>query len=346
MRIKLNKIVYCFILIQLLAQLLLYSTVSANEPSISSPSTAIRKVNKLIPSSFNVDPHPNSVIKETRPSVVITFAQPNAIRYELSRIWINNSEVSDKCLKTPAFVSYRPFTDYPSGPIQVRAVIIDINGNNIELGWTFTIAKVQHIESVHITSRLDLGAFEDLTVELKGIAKADRAWFDIEDYRFDIPLQEDTEHPGLYKGSYRIKHGDNRLRARVIGYLQKGSQTFETAAPETAAIWGQLFQIVILEPQDHATVPLNFKIKGRTLPNCHISIIPKIGFSDNIEPATNNAQEDIMGTIPCNSDNEGYFETDYGFLVKLPGMQAVFTIIAVDEHGNRSIPKNFQVKFK
>ncbi|MGM9998557.1 MAG: hypothetical protein ACI38Q_04070 [Candidatus Bruticola sp.] len=344
MHVKISSVIFSFILMQLMVQWYFHPTVLANEPSASSP--VVQLANKPVPSDLIVDPAPESVIKEARPSVVVTFAQPDSIRYELSRMWVNNSEVSGSCLKAPTFISYRPFIDYHSGPVHVKIVLTDIKGGNTEFGWTFTIEKPKAIESVHITSRLDLGAFEDLTVELKGIAGADRAWFDIEDYRFDIPLQEDSQQPGLYRGSYRVKHGDSRLRARVIGYLQKGSQTFETAAPETAAIWGQLFQIVILEPKDHEVVPLNFKIKGRTLPNCNISIIPKIGFSDNIEPATSNTKDDIMGTIPCTSDSEGYFEADYGFLVKLPGMQAVFTIIAVDGQGHRSVPKNFQVKFK
>ena len=312
-------------------------------PSSTSTSAAL-EVN--IPPNITVDPAPGSFVKEARPSIVVTFAPSTSIHYELSRMWVNNSEVSGNCLKTPAFISYRPFTDYHDGPVEVKVSLTDANNSPSEFTWSFTVKRPSSIESVHITSRLDLGTFEDLNVELKGIKGADKAWFEIEDYRFDIPLTEDKQNPGLYKGYYRVKHGDSRLRARVVGYLQKDNRTFEMTAPETASIWGQLFQVVILEPKDKSQVPLNFKIKGRTLPNCHISIVPKIGFSDNIEPATRNTEEDVMGSIPCTSDAEGYFETDYGFLVKLPGMQAVFTIIATDGKGSRSVPKNFQVKFK
>ena len=299
-----------------------------------------------IPQNITVNPAPGSTVKDARPSIVITFAPSASIRYEFSRVWVNNAEVSGNCLKTPAFISYRPFVDYHDGPVEVKVRLLDANNFPTEFSWSFTVKRPSSIESVHITSRLDLGTFEDLNVELRGIEGANKAWFEIEDYRFDIPMTEDKQTPGLYKGYYRIKHGDSRLRARVVGYLQKDNRTFEMTAPETASIWGQLFQVVILEPQDKAKVPLNFKIKGRTLPNCNISIVPKIGFSDNIEPATRNTEEDVMGSIPCTSDSEGYFETDYGFLVKLPGMQAVFTIIATDGKGNRSVPKNFQVKFK
>ena len=315
-------------------------------PSTTTVPLTEKEAATIIPQGFTVDPAPGQIIQEARPSIVITFASSALVRYEISRMWVNNSEVSGNCLKTPAFISYRPFTNYHDGPVEVKVHLTDNQGSPIEFNWSFNIKRPSSIESVHITSRLELGAFEDLTVELRGIKGADKAWFDIEDYRFDIPLAEDQQAPGLYKGYYRIKHGDSRLRARVVGYLQKGNQTFEMTATETASIWGQLFQVVILEPQDKAQVPLNFKIKGRTLPNCNISIVPKIGFSDNIEPATRNTEEDVMGSIPCTSDSEGYFETDYGFLVKLPGMQAVFTIIATDGKGNRSVPKNFQVKFK
>ncbi len=321
-----------------------WAKATDSEPENIPPTTPT--VSTTIPKELTVDPLPGAVVTQARPSIVVTFAASASIRYELSRMWVNNSEVSNNCLKTPAFISYRPFIDYHDGPVEVKVRLTGTTNSPSEFSWIFTIQKPSSIESVHITSRLELGAFEDLNVELKGIKGADKAWFEIEDYRFDIPLQEDSQVPGLYKGYYRIKHGDNRLRARVVGYLQKGQQTFTMTAPETASIWGQLFQIVILEPQDRAQVPLNFKIKGRTLPNCHISIVPKIGFSDHIEPATRNSEEDVMGSIPCTSDSEGYFETDYGFLVKLPGMQAVFTIIATDGKGNRSVPKNFQVKFK
>ncbi len=318
-------------------------TTSSADKEFATPRTSICA---NIPPNITADPAPGAIIKEARPSIVITFAPSTSIRYEFSRMWVNDTEVSSNCLKTPAFISYRPFVDYHDGPVEVKVRLLDAKNSPNEFSWSFTIKKPSSIESVHITSRLDLGTFEDLNVELKGVKGADKAWFEIEDYRFDIPMTEDAQNPGLYKGYYRIKHGDSRLRARVIGYLQKDNRTFEMTAPETASIWGQLFQVVILEPQDKAKVPLNFKIKGRTLPNCNISIVPKIGFSDNIEPATRNTEEDVMGSIPCTSDSEGYFETDYGFLVKLPGMQAVFTIIATDGKGNRSVPKNFQVKFK
>ena len=315
-------------------------------PTTGNSASTSTTINTNVPKNITVDPAPGLTIKEARPSIVVTFSPSTSIRYELSRMWVNNSEVSSNCLKTPAFISYRPFTDYHDGPVEVKVRLTDASNATNEFSWSFTIKRPSSIESVHITSRLDLGAFEDLNVELKGIKGADKAWFEIEDYRFDIPLIEDKQTPGLYKGYYRIKHGDSRLRARVVGYLQKDNRTFEMTAPETASIWGQLFQVVILEPKDKSQVPLNFKIKGRTLPNCNISIVPKIGFSDNIEPATRNTEEDVIGSIPCTSDTEGYFETDYGFLVKLPGMQAVFTIIATDGKGNRSVPKNFQVKFK
>lgn len=319
---------------------------SPDLPSLQICSPTEKTTDTTIPPGLTVDPNPGQVVQEARPSIVVTFASSALIRYEVTRLWVNNSEVSGSCLKTPAFISYRPFTDYHDGPVEVKINLTDAKGSLIEFSWSFIVKRPNSIESVHITSRTELGAFEDLTVELKGIKGADKAWFDIESYRFDIPLIEDQQNRGLYKGYYRIKHGESCLRARVVGYLQKGNQTFEMTASETASIWGQLFQVVILEPQDKAQVPLNFKIKGRTLPNCNIGIVPKIGFSDNIEPATRNTEEDVMGSIPCTSDSEGYFETDYGFLVKLPGMQAVFTIIATDGKGNRSVPKNFQVKFK
>ena len=298
-----------------------------------------------LPAGISIDPPAGSQQEAERPTISISFGTPESVRYDMTRLWVNGSEVTGNCLKAPTFVSYRPFVALPSGPVTVRAKIYYIDLDPQEFSWTFNLQRSEAIKKIQVTSPHELQTYEDLQVELQGRPHG-KAWFEIEDYRYDIPLVEDPQKPGTYKGYYRVRRGDSRLRAQIIGHLELEGQTYSLRYAEPVAIWGQLFKVVVTDPPNGGELPLNFKTKGRTAPNCNISIVPKIGFSDTIDPANRISETDSMGSIPCESDAEGNFEADYGFLIKLPGMHCVFTITATNAQGERSVPYILRVKFK
>lgn len=307
-----------------------------------------------IPAYVRVSPPPGRDISSSRPSVRVSFKDPSAVRFESTRLWINGSEVSASCLKAPQYVSYIPLKDLPAGTCKVKAEIVLADGSTGSFSWEFSIMKDGPISSFEVTSKKELGLQEDFTVRMTG-APGGRAWFDIKDFRSDIPMAEELGNPGTYTGFYRVKYGESCLKAEAVGHMEAGGKTYSKTAPQVTAIWAQIFQVVITEPKEGAEMPLNFKIKGRTLPNCNISIVPKIGFSDGMTAAQgrkldiNSYKGDSdsgMGTIPCTSDAEGNFEASYGMVVKLPAMRVVFTITATDDKGKTSVPANVWVKFK
>lgn len=294
--------------------------------------------------NFRLTPKPESRVVEENPYISVTYKEPKEIDFTLTRLWINEREVTDNCLKTPRSISFQPFSKLSENTVKVKALIYKKDHQKEELSWEFFLEHPQAISEIIIPKK-EYKTFEDLQVTVKGKANGE-AWFDIEDFREHIPLKEDPQNPGTYTGTYTVKYGDNCLKAQIVAYIQSGNQIYSSKAAESVVIWGELFQVVIFEPQENALVPLKFKIKGRTAPNCNISIVPKVGFNNLTSANTQDGNGDQMGSIPAISDQDGYFETDYGFIIKLPNMQAIFTIIATDPQGNRSVPKVVHVKFK
>ncbi|MBQ7529149.1 hypothetical protein IJT10_04530 [bacterium] len=294
--------------------------------------------------NFRLVPKPESKVTEETPCISVTYKEPKDIDFTMTRLWVNDREVTDNCLKTPNSISFQPFTKLPEDTVKVKALIHRKNSQKEELSWKFFLGHPQAIEEIIIPKK-EYQTYEDLQITVKAKPNC-KAWFDIEDFRENIPLEEDPHKPGTYTGTYIVKYGDNCLKAQIVAHVQSGNQIYSKKATESIVIWGELFQIAILEPKEGAEVPLKFKIKGRTAPNCNVSIIPKIGFDNLTSANTKSASEDPMGSIPVISDENGYFETDYGFIIKLPNMQAVITIIATDQKGNRSAPKSVRIKFK
>lgn len=314
--------------------------VSAKVP-VSFPPAAV-KAAPVAPGELRLSPAPDSELSEAQPTVAVGFAA-NSMQIDSCRLTLNNREVTANCIKAPNFISYRSFTPMESGPYQVVFHGLTTTGTAIDKTWQFTIKPLEGISALTQTDAKELGEFDDLEVRMDGLPGG-QAYFEIENMRFNLPMRETT--PGHYEGVYRVQPGDSALRAQVIGYLTVNGHTYEKKSPRTVAIWGNLFKIIVTEPKEDSVQPLNFKIKGRTRPNCTISIVPKIGFNNDISAATRNDADSDLGSIPCHSDAEGNFSADYGFIMKLPNLHIVLTLTAVDQKGQRSLPKVLRVKFK
>lgn len=289
-----------------------------------------------------LSPAAGETVIETRPVITVQLPTDRSVRFESARFWINGREASSGILRTPLFVSYQPLLDMPAGEVKVRFQAKLENGTPVEREWAFTIRPTSRITSVTHDADDELVEYEELHVEMVA-EPGGTAWFEIEGFVERVPMEEVSE--GVYRGTYNVESGDYRLGARVIGHLQFGPHRSRMEADEPLTLFGHLFRVRILEPANGSTVPLNFTIKGRTRPRARVSIVPKLGFQDGMSAPNRTDEGDSVGTIPVEADDHGNFQVDYGVPLKLPNLQAVLTIVATDQEGNRSIPEVLRVKF-
>lgn len=292
---------------------------------------------------INCVPANGDVLNEMRPIISAEYKNKNAIKYQDSRLWVNGKEVTGQSLISSTFISYQSPVAMEQGTITVRFWSRTLKDEEINVEWSFILKHPDGITSITHNGYDGLGEFDDFIVEMKGLPGG-KAKFEADGIFDPQPMQEVA--PGVYRSDYKISKYDRARNSKVTCHLTVNGDTYSKTAEEPANIMGYLFQIHILEPAEGEEVPLKFKIKGRTRPNCNISIIPQIGLNDNMVSNTRDSSAKGMGTIPARSDENGYFEAEYGFIIKLPNMHALLTITASDEKGNRSVPKMVRVKFK
>ena len=309
-----------------------------------------------IPEGFKVSPKPNQILAEEKPVIKVRYPKDLELDFSLVRLWVNGSEVSGNCLRTPRYVSYQPFVDMPAGEIKVRfegkkAHAKDKN-NLVKLEWSFELQTPQAIKSITHNAHHDMDYMEEIVVQAESVPGA-AAWFSIEDIVDIVDMDESV--PGHYEGRYKVKLNDNKMQAHITVHVKSGGHQYDRTVETPICLRGGMFTITIYEPQQNDLVPLSFKIKGHTRPKALIYMQPKIGMSEgmNTQVTGNNGSFQVndrnkasFGSIPCYADENGDFVIEYGFPIMLPNMQALLKFSAVDEEGNKSLPKQLWVKFK
>lgn len=302
--------------------------------------------------SLNFEPANESTVLVDRP--VISVSLPGSANYlhDSARLWVNGKEVSGSCLRTPMFVSYQPMTEVKKGLIRVRFTIPIVGQEDpAELRWTFMVDPAGRIKRVSHDGKEKLQEYDELTVTMEAETGGE-AWFTIDRIPGRHKLKEIEE--GVYQGLYLVKPGDYAMGTRVTGFLTFGPKTEEREAEDQVVIFGHLFRVKIYEPADGSEVPTQFKIRGRTRPNSKVTLVPQIGFNENIaapnssninNPRASDAASSGTGSIETKADENGFFEFDYGVPLRLPNMRVVMAIYAVEPEGERSVPRILRYRF-
>ncbi len=298
------------------------------------------------------EPANESTVHEFRPVISVSLPGKSEYVHDAARLWVDGKEVSGSCLRTPMFVSYQPMSEMKKGSVRVRFTIPVVGKEPTELRWTFKVDPTGRIKRVSYThdGGDQLQEYDELTVTMEAETGGE-AWFTIERIQGKHELKEIEE--GIYQGTYLVKPGDYAMGAKVKAYLTFGPKTEEKEADQDIVIFGHLFRVKIYEPADGSEVETQFKIRGRTRPDCKVILVPNIGFNDNmaapnssnVNTATGQAAGGTTGSIETNADANGFFEFNYGVPLRLPNMRVVMNIYAVDPEGERSVPRIMRYKF-
>lgn len=290
----------------------------------------------ILGQELKFSPEPGARIYVSRPEIRIAFAE-NFSRPGL-QIYLNQSEISGRCLKLGNDLVFQPSTPLPQGKntLEVKTVKGELLGKS-----EFQILPAHLIESV---SYLGNGVYyegDDFKVILKG-KTGGKAYFNLGEEVTGVPLPETK--PGLYEGTYIVQLGDYQSHASLTGFLSlpNGEEDSLTSG-EPVDVFGQYFKIELLTPKDGSDVGTYFDIKGKTQPDSDIRIYPQLSY-----PGLSAGDDKIQKTnvITAKSDENGYFKISYGLPIKIHGLKLKFNLLAINPQGLKSMPCRLEVTVK
>jgi hypothetical protein len=288
-------------------------------------------------------PAPDEKVQEDRPCIQVSWPEGTLLQQKC-RLWMNGQEVTGECLRSGNFLSFRPYKAPTPGTVEVRFQAEDAKGQSLEKSWKFLLAPSAWIQNLSHSATADLFEDDQLEVQFRAPTRG-KASFTVGNLG---PVAMAEKEPGLYLGSYRIKPTDNALNSSVTVRYAKGDHREEAVASPPVKVFGGFYRVRINSPADGSQVAQTFVLSGHARPGSRVSVIPKIGFSDDTpSPTTNsNTVAGTAGSIPAEVDESGNFTVEYGVPLVLPGMQVVMSIFAVDSEGNRSMPTIVRYRFK
>ena len=249
--------------------------------------------------------------------------------------------MTDLCVITPSFISFRPREPLKVGKNFVQIEFYTTKGKKVDFSWSFIVISTDIIKSVTYEGISPLMIRETLTVTLKG-KPACKAVFNIGSFIKDQPMMEIK--PGVYRGSYTVKDQDHALNQPITGNLRdKNGTVCMMSAKGNISIFAQLFRLKIISPRNGDKVGKSFILKGRTKPKCVIHLSSRLGYTN-----TNfiSAKGPDTGGLTAVSDDQGNFEKKFGFPLFMRGMQCSISAYARDANKFKSNVEEITVYYK
>ncbi len=290
---------------------------------------------------YMYSPSNEARLQNNRPVITFTLmgktGDTSSVRFK-----VNGVDVTELCVITGMYVSYKPGDSLPAGKNTVDISFKSKEEKTVNFQWYFFVDDFEPIKSVEHNAKGELMEKEKLEVILKGLEGC-KATFDIGDFKRNMPMKE--VEPGVYKGIYEVRNNDQVSMAPVICKLVTGDGAFyRMKAKDPVSIEARFFRLKITYPANESFVGQSFKLKGRTKPNTIVKIAT--GIALNISGDAMSAPARTSGGITADVDENGYFEEDLGFAIAMQGMKMVITAHAIDKKGNESMPISITVYLK
>lgn len=289
--------------------------------------------------SLALSPPPSGKVRADEMMISVSLNGPlvEALDLAQARLFVDGKDVTYSCLRTERFLSFRPLSPPPAGPVSARLVF----PSGVEREWAFEVEIPQLIRSISHDGEGSLGEFEVLTVTMQA-ETGHKAGFLLGDEEKEFELEETS--PGVYTGRYEVQPRDYYLGEPVTGVVHVGSRTETQRAKKPVTLFGHLFRVVIYSPVSGSKISNNFDIKGRTRPNCKVTFVPDLSFQRNTRaPSTQGRGTD--GSFETWADDKGFFTANYGVPISLPNLSVVMSVFATTPKGERSVPMVLRYHF-
>lgn len=202
-----------------------------------------------------------------------------------------------------------------SGRVGVRAIVSDRAGNTLPVNFSFSVGRggagAGLIQSFTQGANRATAPGEDIPLVLVATANG-RASFDVLGPRNaviarDLPLSEDGDTPGTYRGSFRVPD-ETTGALRFIGRFDSGDGTLnqtEATAPVRITTAAAPTRLSITTPTDGGQVPNPLVISGRAAPSATINVSVRATGTQFFVLQYNND----LGTFQARADAQGNWQT-------------------------------------
>jgi hypothetical protein len=238
--------------------------------------------------------------------------------------------------------------DLPPGHVAISVDAFDKAGNETRKDWTFIVAEAPQPGQGGGEARLSVGhdaagvlmPGDALTVTATGPAGGQAA-LDLGDWRNNLPMAEDADHPGTYRA--RVPVGDLTADKTVTPRVRlrtAGGQTLQADATTAVSVSRRRdLAPVLISPTAHQKVGPQVIVEGDTQPLAQVTIT--ITWHGTLLKIL--AQEGQVAQTQVTADARGHFKTDpipLQVASALPVKDVTFTasVVATNAHGKTSDP--------
>lgn len=287
---------------------------------------------------FLYSPTNKATIENRQPTVTFCFGniiyQPDSCR-----LLINKKDVTSDCIIIHRSLIYKPRENLPLGDNNVEVSFLDNRWKKVEVKWSFYIREERLIESIKHNCKAPLMDGEKLNVTVKG-KSGGKAFFSVGGSIKNCPLKETSS--GVYTGYYTVQKYDYVAEEPIkVSLKMPDGSNYEQKSEEPVSIFAQFFRVKILSPMDGEKVCQQFTIRGRTKPNVKVLMTISLQFKKFGDFVS--AQGPESGGIETMSDENGYFEKDFGFPFSYQGLKATIRVYALDSRGEKSMYEDITV---
>ena len=314
------------------------TTSNGNEATAQSDAPVT--IDTVAPRVFGTFPANNSTVGVSQPNIVVFADDLNG-----SGLGGAQMEIVNGNLRFPVQATVAPPTSINavvpqalSGAVSVRAVISDKAGNATVSNFGFNVAGAVAggIQSLELGATRPLNTGEEVPLSLQA-NPAGQASFDVLDANnrvisSNLPLTEDRDNPGTYRGTYRVPDAA-RGNLRFVGRFSPGDGT-STTAPASAPV--QILEPInlsVASPQNGATVNTPLVVSGKGAPGStvNVSIV-----ATGTQLFILEYREDL-GTKQANVDAGGNWRTEAIPLPKPKNVSGLSYVISVSQTNGANV---------
>ncbi|MBI2266593.1 MAG: copper amine oxidase N-terminal domain-containing protein [Armatimonadetes bacterium] len=283
-------------------------------------------------------PEENSLIKTSRPNIMVMFSPSGTARILPSsvRLYLNGTDVTSQAVINENLVTYTPSGNLQAGKNSVFLSATDTQGNSLQKNWNFDVQLGGSIQSVSHSAIRPLAPGETLTVTMVG-DPGGTATFDLGTLRTGLTMVESSS--GHYVGTYIVQPSDNLMNGYIVGRLAMYGQPSVAVSATTPVSIGSAaaFTVSLTSPGSGVTVGDEFEIVGMTRPFSNVSLNVKARSGGFVQ-----FEGDVLSTT-VQANASGQFSHSFKGYLPFSGGTYTITALARDAFGNESQPMTLTV---
>ena len=270
-------------------------------------------------------PSTGEQVVSLRPEIALYWPAGTPLPFRQARMFLDDLDVSQECLRTGMFISYKPAKPLQRGLHKVRVEVGETRQN-----WDFEVVGSAFIKGCVFTAPYKPRAFDKISVEMRG-RNMGKAWVELTGFPEKYKMLEER---GLYKTTLKVPAKLAGKSCRVEVFLEKDGDLDRQLCEGQLTIAAADLLVNWSTPEHGATVEKSFIARGKTIPDATVQVHVHTFFRDGVD--FGKLPEDVHTKVK--SDADGNFQYHYTFPPGYPRLAVTIIAVARDSFDNPSKP--------